>query len=55
MHTHCAYLYKWDVGPYTHDCCRGTVEEQTEKQEDTTEGQEVETTSGRPRRADWHS
>ena len=40
---------------YIHnDCCRGTGEGQTEEEEDTKEGQQVETTSGRPRRADWH-
>ena len=34
--------------------CRGTGGGQTEEEEETKEGQEVETTSGRPRRADWH-
>ena len=36
------------------DCCRGTGDGLTEEEEDTKEGQEVETISGRPRRADWH-
>ena len=36
------------------DCSRGTGEGQGEEEEDTEEGQEVETTSGRPSRANWH-
>ena len=36
------------------DCSRGTGEGQGEEEEDTKEGQEVVTASGRPSRANWH-
>ena len=36
------------------DCSRGTGKGQGEEEEDTEEGQELETASGRPSRANWH-
>ena len=52
MHLHSAYLSS-RMSDHILTDCRGTRDGQTEEEEGTKEGQEVETTSGRPRRADW--
>ena len=57
-YTQCTYVVPISTsGMLVHiltDCSRGTGEGQGEEEEDTAEGQEVVTASGRPSRANWH-